>query len=275
MTKSSWLKHKYFLWLKFWGFLPIAGGALGDGDTWDETNPSNSTLLSDGDDHIRDIRKGVRIRLEYEHATLAGSSVGGKHKFITLQAQATKPTLDATQVAAVYCKTVSGVKELFYEDSAAAEVQLTTAGAINVSATPAVPTGTVLMWGAAIASPPTSYLACDGSAVSRTTYAALFTVVASTWGSGDGSTTFNLPNFTNKFPYGASEGASAGNSSVAQTSAGAGALSGNDGAVTMLSGAQDGGAFQPGSTSSDSATRSPHTHNVMPPYLAICFIIKT
>lgn len=40
---------------------------------------------------------------------------------------------------------------------------------------------------------PTSYLACNGAAVSRTTYAALFAAIGTTWGVGDGSTTFNLP----------------------------------------------------------------------------------
>lgn len=40
-----------------------------------------------------------------------------------------------------------------------------------------------------------NHLACDGSAVSRTTYAGLFTAIGTTWGVGDGSTTFNLPDF--------------------------------------------------------------------------------
>lgn len=43
---------------------------------------------------------------------------------------------------------------------------------------------------------PNGYLLCDGSAVSRTTYAALFAVIGTTYGSGDGSTTFNVPNLT-------------------------------------------------------------------------------
>ena len=42
--------------------------------------------------------------------------------------------------------------------------------------------------------PPYGYLLCDGSAVSRTTYAALFAVCGVLYGAGDGSTTFNLPN---------------------------------------------------------------------------------
>lgn len=45
---------------------------------------------------------------------------------------------------------------------------------------------------------PTRFLACDGSAVSRTTYAALFAKIGTTYGAGDGSTTFNLPVSVNK-----------------------------------------------------------------------------
>lgn len=42
---------------------------------------------------------------------------------------------------------------------------------------------------------PANFLECDGSAVSRTTYADLFTVIGTTYGTGDGSTTFNLPDY--------------------------------------------------------------------------------
>ena len=45
---------------------------------------------------------------------------------------------------------------------------------------------------------PTQWLLCDGSAVSRTTYADLFAIIGTTYGSGDGSTTFNLPNAKGK-----------------------------------------------------------------------------
>lgn len=47
---------------------------------------------------------------------------------------------------------------------------------------------------------PTGYLLCDGSAVSRTTYANLFAAIGTTYGSGDGSTTFNLPNMYLRMP---------------------------------------------------------------------------
>lgn len=46
---------------------------------------------------------------------------------------------------------------------------------------------------------PNGYLICDGSAVSRTTYADLYTVIGTKFGSGDGSTTFNLPDLRGKF----------------------------------------------------------------------------
>lgn len=51
--------------------------------------------------------------------------------------------------------------------------------------------GFVKPYGGATA--PSGYLLCDGSAVSRTTYAALFSAIASAFGNGDGSTTFNVP----------------------------------------------------------------------------------
>lgn len=49
---------------------------------------------------------------------------------------------------------------------------------------------------------PTGFLPCNGSAVSRTTYAKLFAVIGTTYGAGNGSTTFNLPNLTDKFIQG-------------------------------------------------------------------------
>lgn len=53
------------------------------------------------------------------------------------------------------------------------------------------PVGTFIQYAASAA--PTDYLACDGAAISRSTYADLFAVVGTIWGSGNGSTTFNLP----------------------------------------------------------------------------------
>ena len=63
-----------------------------------------------------------------------------------------------------------------------------------------IPAGTIMAYGGASA--PTGYLLCDSSAVSRTTYARLFAAVCTAFGTGDGSTTFNLPDLRDKVPLG-------------------------------------------------------------------------
>lgn len=55
-------------------------------------------------------------------------------------------------------------------------------------------------------SAPSGWLICDGSAVSRTTYASLFAITSTTFGVGDGSTTFNLPDLRSRIPVGAGTG---------------------------------------------------------------------
>lgn len=50
---------------------------------------------------------------------------------------------------------------------------------------------------------PTGWLLCDGSAVSRSTYSALFAAIGTTWGAGNGSTTFNVPDIRQRFQLGA------------------------------------------------------------------------
>jgi microcystin-dependent protein len=56
------------------------------------------------------------------------------------------------------------------------------------------------------ASPPSGYLFCNGAAVSRSTYSTLFSAISTTYGVGDGSTTFNLPNLENRVPVGKGAG---------------------------------------------------------------------
>ena len=60
--------------------------------------------------------------------------------------------------------------------------------------------GTIKPWPKAAA--PSGYLLCDGTAVSRTTYAELFAVTGTTYGVGNGSTTFNVPQLQGKTPQG-------------------------------------------------------------------------
>lgn len=68
------------------------------------------------------------------------------------------------------------------------------------------PIGTILPFGGTSA--PSGYLLCNGAAVSRTTYAALYAVVGNAFGHGDGSTTFNLPDARGRFMRFADNGVS-------------------------------------------------------------------
>ncbi len=69
-----------------------------------------------------------------------------------------------------------------------------------------LPTATTMPAGAvtqyAGSGAPSGYLLCDGSAVSRATYSALFTAISTVYGAGDGTTTFNLPDFRGRMPVG-------------------------------------------------------------------------
>lgn len=70
-------------------------------------------------------------------------------------------------------------------------------------------------------SAPTGWLACQGQAISRTTYAALFTAISTTWGSGDGSTTFNVPDLRGVFVRGTGTNATGSSSGAVGPSVGA------------------------------------------------------
>lgn len=67
-----------------------------------------------------------------------------------------------------------------------------------------VPVGTILAFGGNTA--PDGFLFCDGSPVSRSTYHNLFSAIGNVWGSGDGSSTFNLPDLRGRAPIGAGTG---------------------------------------------------------------------
>jgi microcystin-dependent protein len=63
-----------------------------------------------------------------------------------------------------------------------------------------VPTGAISLWATSTA--PTGYRICNGDEISRSTFADLFAVIGTTYGAGNGSTTFNLPNLKGRVPVG-------------------------------------------------------------------------
>jgi microcystin-dependent protein len=78
------------------------------------------------------------------------------------------------------------------------------AAAALAAAKAAIPAGAIIMGGTGIT--PSGYLPCNGAAVSRTTYSALFTAIGVAFGSGDNVNTFNVPDFRGYFPRGADAG---------------------------------------------------------------------
>lgn len=107
---------------------------------------------------------------------------------------------------------------------------------------PPIPVGVMHQYGGATA--PTGYLLCDGTAVSRTTYASLYATISTTYGAGDGSTTFNLPDLRGRLPMGAGTGTGLNASGTglpagtAQTARARGAWGGEE--THLLSGGESG-----------------------------------
>lgn len=89
--------------------------------------------------------------------------------------------------------------------AAAATAWSNALGAIISWGSAVVPSGTILHYGGSSA--PANWLLCDGSAVSRTTYAGLFAIIGTTFGAGDGSTTFNVPDSRGRMLKGTGSGA--------------------------------------------------------------------
>lgn len=67
-----------------------------------------------------------------------------------------------------------------------------------------IPAGSIMAWSTSTA--PSNWLICDGSAISRSTYASLFAIIGTTYGVGDGSTTFNIPDLRGRIPVGKNGG---------------------------------------------------------------------
>jgi len=78
--------------------------------------------------------------------------------------------------------------------------------AINRYVPQSVPPGAIMPF--AMESIPSGWLLCNGAGVSRTVYSSLFSAIGTVWGTGDGSTTFNVPNFLGAFLRGWNSGSS-------------------------------------------------------------------
>lgn len=88
------------------------------------------------------------------------------------------------------------------------------------------PPGIIVAYGGSTA--PTGWLLCDGSTVNRTTYAPLFSAIGTVFGSGNGSTTFHLPDFRGRFLRGVDGGAGRDSNASARTAMNSGGNTGDN-----------------------------------------------
>jgi len=91
------------------------------------------------------------------------------------------------------------------------------------------PSGVISMFGGL--SVPSGWLLCNGQAISRTTYAALFQAIGTAYGTGDGSSTFNVPDMRGQFPRGFDNGAGVDPDAASRTAKNGGNAGNNLGSV--------------------------------------------
>jgi microcystin-dependent protein len=139
---------------------------------------------------------------------------------------------------------------------------------------PLLPAGSVIAWVAGSA--PSGWLLCQGQAISRSTYAALFAKCSTDFGAGDGSSTFNVPDLRGRTVTMAGTnisraGSTAEFASGVTVTTASGSASLTTGSVAVSSGAKDAGA----STVINSVSSTGHTHSVTIPTTTLMYIIKT
>jgi microcystin-dependent protein len=174
----------------------------------------------------------------------------------------------------------------------------------NLTGIEGIPSGTIVPW--SDSSIPSGFLECAGAAVSRSTYATLFGIIGTTYGAGNGSTTFNVPDLQDNVAVSKSGTKNLGSTGGANTVSATGNVGGSTANATLseaqlashthnvktyqsgpstLSSA--GGQGPVGNNPSDATgSGSGHSHNmsatftgdatsVVQPYLTVVYIIKT
>lgn len=138
-----------------------------------------------------------------------------------------------------------------------------------------VPVGVALPYTGSSA--PTGWLICNGAAISRTTYSELFAILGVTYGAGDGSTTFNIPDLRNRIPAGVGNmslgvtSATTLNSSGQTTSGTGGGHDHTNVTTTVAASAKDSSTTD---VLTDVQPEGDHTHTITHPVMALNYIIK-
>ena len=167
------------------------------------TNPADGDDLSNGDDHIRNLKKALQYTFPNISATASGvaAEFAFAHKGGTVSGNAVILGTLSASGAVNFATTLSVSGAAVMKSGVTMESSLTVSGTmVAKGSTTICPIGAILPYAGTTA--PAGFLLCDGAAVSRTTYAALFAVTSTTFGVGDGSTTFNVPDLRGRAPVG-------------------------------------------------------------------------
>jgi len=230
--RSIWTKLAIVFVIAFTAIVMAATHDPWDGTKWDVTSPDIDQPIGNHYKEMYDLRKGIAIRMNKEHQTLATSSAGGEHipggcailfydDTTAVDANVTASTFvhddliyDTTLLqfftmnAAEDTKVAieigtAGIADANITTAKIADANITTAKLAAATSQALAPTGAIISY--AGSSAPSGWFICDGNAVSRTTYSDLYTVVGTTYGVGDGSTTFNIPDLVGYFVRGLDE----------------------------------------------------------------------
>ena len=231
------------------GLLPVAGGTMTGQLLADDSSGASSPALSfDGDTDTGIYRSA---------ANTMGFSTAG-----TQRVSISNAGLDMLNALPIRFQDSSGSPfvSLQSPSSLSGNVALTLpssitnggflqtdgSGNLSFSIVAGVPSGSVFCM--AVVSIPTGYLECNGAAVSRTTYSALFAIIGVNYGSGNGSSTFNVPDLRGEFVRGVDRGR--------------GVDSGRN--VASSQGSQNAQHNHSASASSSSSVSDPgHKHNIL------------
>lgn len=176
----------------------LAPTAPVDGDIWTTTTSTNARI------------NGATVTLSFSSATetlsnksfnLASNIVTGtKAQFDIACSDDDFAYVSAVQTLSnktLNSPVMTGVPTAPTAAGGTSTTQVATTEFVQALVASPIPSGAVFYF--AMAAVPAGYLECNGAAVSRTTYALLFTAIGVTFGSGDGSTTFNLPEMRGEF----------------------------------------------------------------------------
>lgn len=153
-----------------------------------------------------------------------------------------------------------------------------TGASSNQSVAPLLPAGVIVAW--AGSSAPDGWLVCDGSAISRSTYSALWILCSTTFGSGDGSLTFNIPDVRGRAIYGTSTGltratTSTAISSFAASTTGAGGAHTHSTTTASVNSTSDKDVSATVTVLTGITAASDHTHTTGIAGISLNYIIKT